>query len=245
MPQPNSRWTENLPKSVTWKRLYALRQLSTPSELRLRGALNWVSNVSFSLSHASRTEAIYRRNRSSWSGLSEYRSTSPILFCSSIFPYTKYWRHVLTSRKPISFWASPRAFAMPYGFVGFMVGRGDYSVSATTDATCTNPTPPPSTAECGGFPITSSASRSNAFLCGGSVGAGLDWAITPNLFCAKSSNTSCSRHWPTSTFRSSTPGSAPASSSKPFWPGAALSEARVNATGTTAMAKARRRIGPR
>ncbi|MGB6541588.1 MAG: outer membrane beta-barrel protein [Xanthobacteraceae bacterium] len=71
---------------------------------------------------------------------------------------------------------------LPYGFVGFVVGRGDYSVSATTDATCTNPNPPPSAGECQGFPITSSASNSNAFLYGGSVGFGLDWAITPNLF---------------------------------------------------------------
>lgn len=71
---------------------------------------------------------------------------------------------------------------LPYGFVGFVVGRGDYSVSATTDASCTNPTPPPSNLECQGFPITSSSSRSNAFLYGGTVGVGLDWAITPNLF---------------------------------------------------------------
>lgn len=71
---------------------------------------------------------------------------------------------------------------LPYGFVGFVVGRGNYSVSATTDATCTNPNPPPSNLECQGFPITSSASNSNAFLYGGSVGFGLDWAITPNLF---------------------------------------------------------------
>jgi hypothetical protein len=27
---------------------------------------------------------------------------------------------------------------LPYGFVGFVVGRGDYSVSAQTDATCTS-----------------------------------------------------------------------------------------------------------
>jgi outer membrane immunogenic protein len=71
---------------------------------------------------------------------------------------------------------------LPYGFVGFVVGRGDYSVSATTDATCTNPNPPPSNLECEGFPITSSAGQNGAFLYGGSVGIGLDWAITPNFF---------------------------------------------------------------
>jgi outer membrane immunogenic protein len=71
---------------------------------------------------------------------------------------------------------------LPYGFVGFVVGRGDFNVSATTDATCNNPSPPPLTEECAGFPITSSDGRGNAFLYGGSVGVGLDWALTPNFF---------------------------------------------------------------
>jgi opacity protein-like surface antigen len=66
---------------------------------------------------------------------------------------------------------------LPYGFVGFVVGRGNYSVSATTDATCT-----PSTLECEGFPITSSAGQGNALLYGFSLGGGLDWALTQNVF---------------------------------------------------------------
>jgi outer membrane immunogenic protein len=70
---------------------------------------------------------------------------------------------------------------LPYGFVGFVVGRGDYSVSATTDATCTIPNST-STPECVGFPITSSAGQSNALLYGFSVGGGLDWALTQNVF---------------------------------------------------------------
>jgi outer membrane immunogenic protein len=70
---------------------------------------------------------------------------------------------------------------LPYGFVGFVVGRGDYSVSATTDATCTIPNST-LTSECLGFPITSSAGQSNALLYGFSVGGGLDWALTPNIF---------------------------------------------------------------
>jgi outer membrane immunogenic protein len=98
---------------------------------------------------------------------------------------------------------------MPYGFVGFVVGRGDLNVSVTTDATCMIPNST-LTAECEGFPITSSDSRGNAFLYGGSVGVGFDWALTPNSFCAASSSTSCSRQSRISTSRSSTPGSAPA-----------------------------------
>jgi outer membrane immunogenic protein len=70
---------------------------------------------------------------------------------------------------------------MPYGFVGFVVGRGDFNVSVTTDAACMIPNST-LTAECEGFPITSSDSRGNAFLYGGSVGVGFDWALTPNFF---------------------------------------------------------------
>jgi len=70
---------------------------------------------------------------------------------------------------------------LPYGFVGFVVGRGNYSVSATTDATCAIPNSA-STAGCEGFPITSSAGRDNALLYGFSVGGGLDWALTQNVF---------------------------------------------------------------
>ena len=67
---------------------------------------------------------------------------------------------------------------LPYGFVGFVAGHGDYSVSAQTGATCALPNP----GECLGFPITSSASLSDALLYGYSAGAGLDWALTPNVF---------------------------------------------------------------
>ncbi len=69
---------------------------------------------------------------------------------------------------------------LPYGFVGFVVGHGDYSVSAQTSAMC-GPNSISST-ECIGFPITSSAGLSDALLYGYSAGAGLDWALTPNVF---------------------------------------------------------------
>ena len=73
---------------------------------------------------------------------------------------------------------------LPYGFAGFVVGRAEYSVSATTDATCiavanTLPVPVP---ECLGFPLMASAGQSNALRYGFSVGGGLDWALTQNIF---------------------------------------------------------------
>jgi opacity protein-like surface antigen len=71
---------------------------------------------------------------------------------------------------------------LPYGFVGFAVGRADYSVSATTDATCITQANTLNQAECMGFPLTASAGQNNALLYGFSVGGGLDWALTQNVF---------------------------------------------------------------
>jgi outer membrane immunogenic protein len=71
---------------------------------------------------------------------------------------------------------------LPYGFVGFVVGRADYSVSATTDATCITVANTLTQGECQGFPLTSSAGQSNALLWGVSAGGGLDWAVTRNVF---------------------------------------------------------------
>jgi outer membrane immunogenic protein len=71
---------------------------------------------------------------------------------------------------------------LPYGFVGFVVGRAEYSVSATTDTTCITQANTLNQAECAGFPITGSAGQNNALLWGFSVGAGLDWALTRNFF---------------------------------------------------------------
>ena len=72
---------------------------------------------------------------------------------------------------------------LPYGFVGLVVGRAEYNVSATTDLmwieVANNPN---SSAECGGFPITNSSGQSNALLWGISVGGGLDSALTQNFF---------------------------------------------------------------
>ncbi len=64
---------------------------------------------------------------------------------------------------------------LPYGFIGMVVGRGSYSISTRVDAFC-------GAFECVGYPLTPSAGQSNLLLWGYSVGAGLDWALTPNIF---------------------------------------------------------------
>ena len=64
---------------------------------------------------------------------------------------------------------------LPYGFVGVVVGRRSYNVSTRVDLFC-------GVFECVGFPLTPGAGQSNLLLWGYSVGAGLDWALTPNIF---------------------------------------------------------------
>jgi outer membrane immunogenic protein len=67
---------------------------------------------------------------------------------------------------------------LPYAFVGMAVGMGSYSISTHVDLTCALPSP----GECVGFPLDPGSSQSNALLWGYSVGAGLDWKLTPNFF---------------------------------------------------------------
>jgi outer membrane immunogenic protein len=64
---------------------------------------------------------------------------------------------------------------LPYGFVGMAVGMGSYSISTHLDLFC-------GALECTGFPLDPGSSQSNALFWGYSVGAGLDWKLTPNLF---------------------------------------------------------------
>ena len=66
---------------------------------------------------------------------------------------------------------------LPYGFIGVVVGSGNYSVSTNVNLTCLTP---PGT--CQGFPQTPGAGQSNALLYGLSVGGGLEWAVAPNVF---------------------------------------------------------------
>ena len=65
---------------------------------------------------------------------------------------------------------------LPYGFIGMAVGRASYSVNtaAIVQQTSNN------TVET--FLFTNSAGQNNALLWGYTVGAGLDWALTPNIF---------------------------------------------------------------
>jgi outer membrane immunogenic protein len=81
---------------------------------------------------------------------------------------------------------------LPYGFIGMAVGRASYSVSTLADVTQdTNATPTYSCAgsgaavpgaKCQDFLFFNSAGQNNALLYGFSVGGGLDWALTQNIF---------------------------------------------------------------
>jgi outer membrane immunogenic protein len=70
---------------------------------------------------------------------------------------------------------------LPYGFIGLVVGSGDYGASVKVDLTCVNANGV-GTGECVGYPLTPSAGQNNALLWGYSVGFGLDWALTRNFF---------------------------------------------------------------
>jgi outer membrane immunogenic protein len=81
---------------------------------------------------------------------------------------------------------------LPYGFIGMAVGRASYSVSTIADVTegqTKNGSIDYSCAGTGGqtltcqdFLFSNSTGQSNALLWGYTVGAGLDWALTPNIF---------------------------------------------------------------
>ena len=76
---------------------------------------------------------------------------------------------------------------LPYGFIGMAVGRASYSVTTLAvlqQNTSAIRTPPCAnvTATCQTFFFSNSAGQNNALLWGYTVGAGLDWALTPNIF---------------------------------------------------------------
>jgi outer membrane immunogenic protein len=82
---------------------------------------------------------------------------------------------------------------LPYGFLGIAVGRASYSVSTFADVTQTSNKNGVADFSCAGsgngagancqdFFFFNSAGQNNALLWGYTVGAGLDWAITPNIF---------------------------------------------------------------
>lgn len=83
---------------------------------------------------------------------------------------------------------------LPYGFVGFALGRTDWSRTASVNGTATDqpnpaPSPPPPavcTANCPLPPLAISenqtGSRTGVFAYGAAVGLGVDVALLPNLF---------------------------------------------------------------
>jgi opacity protein-like surface antigen len=68
---------------------------------------------------------------------------------------------------------------MPYGFAGVAVGISNISLAANIhDVQCTTATPP----SCGAFNFSSTNTKSNEVLYGFTAGAGVDVAVTPNVF---------------------------------------------------------------
>ena len=81
---------------------------------------------------------------------------------------------------------------LPYGFVGMAVGRASYNLSTAADVTrlpISGTTPSILLSrhrryrhDCQTFFFSNSAGQSNAVHWSYTVGAGLDWALTPNIF---------------------------------------------------------------
>jgi outer membrane immunogenic protein len=77
---------------------------------------------------------------------------------------------------------------LPYGFGGVAIGHGSYSVTAEAfgqqNTDTNNPTVPcvPNGTTCANYDSFSSTGKTSAFLYGFSVGGGLEWAVTPNIF---------------------------------------------------------------
>jgi outer membrane immunogenic protein len=76
---------------------------------------------------------------------------------------------------------------LPYGFAGFVVGRGDYNITSLVFGQ-QNPSSPAIVPcdtvvapTCVDYSFSNSASQ-NTLLYGFSVGAGIDYALTPNVF---------------------------------------------------------------
>jgi opacity protein-like surface antigen len=77
---------------------------------------------------------------------------------------------------------------LPYSFAGFVLGRADYNLSTLVFGQ-QNPSTPPTTPcntrvnpSCVDFSFGNTASQSSALLYGVSVGGGVDYAVTQNVF---------------------------------------------------------------
>jgi outer membrane immunogenic protein len=76
---------------------------------------------------------------------------------------------------------------LPYGAVGLAVGRADVALSTLitdveSDPAINNPNPPPAHPVVGVFTVANDQSKNGAFLYGFSGAAGLDFAVTQNIF---------------------------------------------------------------
>jgi len=75
---------------------------------------------------------------------------------------------------------------LPYGFAGFALGHGSYTVGTLVSGQQATPpaTPPctPAPGACVDFSFPNSTGGSGVFFYGFSVGGGLDVALTPNIF---------------------------------------------------------------
>ncbi len=78
---------------------------------------------------------------------------------------------------------------LPYGFAGLVVGGGNYSVTSLVTGTQNAATPPPygcdpiiTPTTCVSLYFPNSTGQNGALLYGFSVGGGVDWAITQNIF---------------------------------------------------------------
>ena len=73
---------------------------------------------------------------------------------------------------------------MPFATIGLASGRAD--VAALVSCVCVqltpNKTPPPQFTQIVDFSFTNSTGKSSAYIWGYSGGAGLEWALTPNIF---------------------------------------------------------------
>jgi len=98
-----------------------------------------------------------------------------------------------TGQLEITDYASLRARAgwalgnfLPYGFAGLALGRGNYSVTSQVYGQGNSATPAtfPCTVgpTCVDYDYSNSAGQNGALLYGLSIGGGLDWALTQNIF---------------------------------------------------------------
>ncbi len=99
-----------------------------------------------------------------------------------------------TGQLEITDYASLRARAgwvlgnfLPYGFAGLVIGRENYSVTTEVYGQQNSASPAffpcdPAAPTCIGYDFSNSAGQNGALLYGFSIGGGLDWALTQNIF---------------------------------------------------------------